>query len=160
MRTATLSFCYDSTGITVVTFFISISFIFNFLFHNLHDKFDRQIIVSNQINQIESWIKHRCCAWVQKRVCHHRDSNSQPRAWCSVPMIRAKCDITQLFRCPYHSSDFKWGLVCNFKSALSYFDDFVLIARANENRIFIHWVCYIALPNNGTFKPRWRHNVQ
>ena len=29
-------------------------FIFNFLFHNSHDKFDRQIIVSNQINQIES----------------------------------------------------------------------------------------------------------
>ena len=43
-----------------------ISFIFNFLFHNSHDKFDRQIIVSNQINQIESWRKCRCCAWVRK----------------------------------------------------------------------------------------------
>ena len=30
------------------------SFIFNFLFHNSHDKFDRQIVISNQINQIES----------------------------------------------------------------------------------------------------------
>ena len=29
------------------------------------------------MNQIESWIKHRCCAWVQKRVCHHRGSNSR-----------------------------------------------------------------------------------
>ena len=28
--------------------------IFNFLFHNSHDKFDRQIIVLNQINQIDS----------------------------------------------------------------------------------------------------------
>ena len=27
---------------------------FHFLFHNSHDKFDRQIIVSNQVNQIES----------------------------------------------------------------------------------------------------------
>ena len=30
------------------------SFIWNFLFHNSHDIFDRQIIVLNQINQIES----------------------------------------------------------------------------------------------------------
>ena len=29
-------------------------FFFNFLFHNSHDKFDGQIIVSNQMNQIES----------------------------------------------------------------------------------------------------------
>ena len=29
------------------------SFIFNFLFHNSHAKFDRQIVVSDQINQIE-----------------------------------------------------------------------------------------------------------
>ena len=27
---------------------------FHFLFHNSHDKFDRQITVSNQINEIES----------------------------------------------------------------------------------------------------------
>ena len=47
------------------------SFIFNFLFHHS---------VSNQINQIESWRKHRCCAWVQKRVCHHKGLNSWPRA--------------------------------------------------------------------------------
>ena len=33
-------------------------------FHNSHDKFDRQIIVSNQINLIESWKKCRCCVWV------------------------------------------------------------------------------------------------
>ena len=33
---------------------LKISFISNFLFHNSHDKFDGQIIVSNQINQIES----------------------------------------------------------------------------------------------------------
>ena len=32
-------------------------FIFNFLFHNSHDKFDWQIILSNQINQTESWKK-------------------------------------------------------------------------------------------------------
>ena len=30
-----------------------ISFIFNFLFHNSHDIFVRQIIVSNHVNQIE-----------------------------------------------------------------------------------------------------------
>ena len=56
------------------------SFIFNFLLHNSHDKFDRQIIVSNQTNQTELWIKHRCCAWVRKRVCRHQGSNSRPRA--------------------------------------------------------------------------------
>ena len=40
----------------IVEFFLKklIQFIFNFLFHKLHDKFDRQIIVSNQINQTES----------------------------------------------------------------------------------------------------------
>ena len=71
-----------------------------FCFTKTHDKFDRKIIESNQINQIESWRKHRCCAWVQKRVCLHWGSNSQPRAWHSEPMFRAKCDTTQLFRCP------------------------------------------------------------
>ena len=30
------------------------SYIFNILFHNSHDKIDRQIMVSNQINPIES----------------------------------------------------------------------------------------------------------
>ena len=30
------------------------NYLFNFLFHNSHDKFDRQIIVLNQINQIDS----------------------------------------------------------------------------------------------------------
>ena len=30
--------------------------------------------------KIESWRKHRCCAWVQKRVCCHRGLNSWPRA--------------------------------------------------------------------------------
>ena len=53
-------------------------FIFNILFHNWHEKFDRQIIVSNETNQIESWIKHRCCAWVQKRVWRQWGSNSLP----------------------------------------------------------------------------------
>ena len=75
-------------------------FFFNFLSHNSHDKFDRQIIVSNQINQIESWRKHRCFAWVQKRVCGHQGFHSRPRTWHSFPMIRAKCDTTQLFRYP------------------------------------------------------------
>ena len=79
-----------------------ISFIFNFLFHNSHDKIERQIIVSNQISQIESWRKCKCCAWVWKRVCHHQGLNSQPRAWHSVLMIRAECDTTQLFRRPRH----------------------------------------------------------
>ena len=37
-----------------------------FLFHNSHDKFDRKIIVSNKINQIESQRKRRSCVWVQK----------------------------------------------------------------------------------------------
>ena len=78
-------------------------FFFNFLFHNSIDKFSRQIIVSNPKNQIESWIKHRCCAWVQKRVCCHQGLNSWPRAWCIVPMIRAECDTTQLFRRPKRS---------------------------------------------------------
>ena len=49
--------------------------------HNSHDKFGRQIIVSNQTNQIESWLKHRCCAWVWKRAWHLRGLNSRPRAW-------------------------------------------------------------------------------
>ena len=83
-----------------VRIFKLIYFIFNFLFHNPHDKFERQIIVSNQTTQIESWRKHRCCAWVWIRVCRHQGSNSQPSAWYSIPMIRAKCDTTQLFRRP------------------------------------------------------------
>ena len=58
--------------------------------------------VSNQINQIESWRKHRCCAWVRERVCHHWGLYLRPRAWRSIPMIRAECDTTQLFRHPYH----------------------------------------------------------
>ena len=77
-----------------------ISFIFNCLFHNSPNKFDRQIIVSNQINQTQSWRKCKCCAGVLKRVSCHRGSNSWPRAWHSVPMFRAKCDSTQLSRCP------------------------------------------------------------
>ena len=76
-----------------------ISFILNFLFRNSHGKFDRQIIVSNQINQIESWQKCRCSAWVRS-VCHHRGSNSWPRVWCRLSMFRAKCDTTQLSRRP------------------------------------------------------------
>ena len=64
-------------------YFFQINF-FPFPFHNSHDKFYRQIIVSNQINQIELWRKRRCCAWVWKSVCHGRGSNSWPRAWCSV----------------------------------------------------------------------------
>ena len=80
-------------------FFINF-FYFQFFFHNSHDKFDRQIIVSNQINQIESWIKHRCCAWVQKIFCLHWGLNSRLRACLSVPKIWAECDTTELFRCP------------------------------------------------------------
>ena len=68
------------------------------MFHNSHDKFDRQIIVSNQTNQIESWRKHTWCAWVWKRVCDPQGSNSWPRAWRSMPMFRAKCDTTQPYR--------------------------------------------------------------
>ena len=82
------------------SFFKNNSFIFNFLFHNSHNIFDRQMIVSNQINQIESWRKHICCTWVQKRVCHNHGSNSLPRAWRTIIMIRAKCDTSQLFSCP------------------------------------------------------------
>ena len=52
------------------------------------------------MNQIESWIKHRCCAGARKRVCCHQGCNSWPRAWRSEPMIRAECDTTQLFRSP------------------------------------------------------------
>ena len=74
--------------------------IFNFLFHNSHDKFDRQIMVLNLMNQIESWRKCRCCDSVWKRVCCPQGVNSWPRAWRSIPMIRAKCDTTQLFRLP------------------------------------------------------------
>ena len=73
-------------------------FIFNS--HDKFDRFDRQIIVLNQIIQIESWRKCRCCAWVWKRVCHHQCLNLQPRAWHRALMVRAECDTTQLFRCP------------------------------------------------------------
>ena len=34
----------------------------------------------------------------KKRVCPHWGSNLRPRAWHSVPVIRAECDTTQLFR--------------------------------------------------------------
>ena len=95
-------------------------FIFNFLFHNSHDKFDRQIIVSNQINQIESWRKHRCFAWVWKRVCHHQGSNSWPRTWCSVLMFRAECDTTQLSR----DIAYSWQY-CNEPSCASYLGCFI-----------------------------------
>ena len=60
-------------------------YFFNFLFHNSHDKFDRQkIIVSNQINQTESCRKCRCFAWVRKRVSCHQGLISRPRAWQSI----------------------------------------------------------------------------
>ena len=95
VENSVLSICNDWI------FFKKNSFIFNFLFHNSNDKFDRKIIVSNQI---ESWLKHICCTWVWKRICSQRGSNSRPRAWCSVPMIRAKCDTTQLFRRPCDDS--------------------------------------------------------
>ena len=63
-------------------------FFFNFLFHNSHEKFDRQTIVSNQINHTESWRMCRCCAWVRKRVCRHQGLKSWPRAWqCSEPSV-------------------------------------------------------------------------
>ena len=55
-----------------------ISFISNLMFHNSRDKFDWQIIVPNQINQIESWRKRRCCSWIRKRLCHHQGLNSRP----------------------------------------------------------------------------------
>ena len=35
-----------------------------------------------------------------KKSFHHRGSNSQPKAWRSVPIIRAEWDTTQLFRHP------------------------------------------------------------
>ena len=52
-------------------------------------QFRWQIIVLNKINQIETWRKRRCFAWVRKRVCHHQGLNSQPMAWCSIWMFRA-----------------------------------------------------------------------
>ena len=57
------------------------SFILNFLFNNSLEKIDRQIIVSNQINQKESWRKDRWCALVLKRICCHQGLNLRPRAW-------------------------------------------------------------------------------
>ena len=64
-------------------------FIFNSLFHNSCDKFDRQILVLNQINQIESWRKHRCCAGSEKEFVVTKAPNSQPRTWHSILMSRA-----------------------------------------------------------------------
>ena len=100
-----LKVTYFKTGKTIwlsCYFFIInfISFIFNFLFHNSHDKFDRQITVSNQINQTDSWRKQRCCAWVQKRVAHHQGLNSWSRALRTLLIFRAKYDTTQLYRHP------------------------------------------------------------
>ena len=53
-------------------------FIFKFLLHNSHDKFDRQKLVSNQMNKIELWKKCWCRAWVLKRVCHHQAQTHSP----------------------------------------------------------------------------------
>ena len=92
-----LRYFWHTIGLVQGIVIIKINF---FYFQFSVSQFTWQIWQTNQTNQIESWIKHRCCAWVQKRVCHHRGSNSRPRAWHSVPMIRAECDTTQLFGRP------------------------------------------------------------
>ena len=48
------SFSHLSRGTNVINIFAYTYGKANFLFHNSHDKFDRQLKVSNQINQIES----------------------------------------------------------------------------------------------------------
>ena len=78
------------------TFFLNI--FLNFLFHNWPMWQPNNSIKSNKPNRIMK--KHRYCAWVQKRVCHHQGLNSRHRAWRSVLMFRAECDATQLSRCP------------------------------------------------------------
>ena len=55
----------------------------------------------------ESWIKHRCCAWVQKRVCCQWGLNSRARACHSVMLIGFKCDTIQLFRHLLYPDHFK-----------------------------------------------------
>ena len=44
------------------------------------------------------------CLGPKKSFCH-QGLNSWPRAWHSIPMIRAKCDTTQLFRRPNYRPD-------------------------------------------------------
>ena len=54
------------TGKYGIIFLKKYIFIFKFLLHNSHDKFDRQKLVSNQMNKIELWKKCWCRAWVLK----------------------------------------------------------------------------------------------
>ena len=51
-----------------------------------------------------------------KRVCCHQGLNSQPRAWRSVLIFRAKCDTTQLSRCSNRKKHFViiCGIFLNF----------------------------------------------
>ena len=41
----------------------------------------------------------RCCAWVQKRVCHHRGVNSRPSTQCT-DLQKSIAKTTQLSRFP------------------------------------------------------------
>ena len=59
-------------------FFFKKSVIFNFLFYNTHDKFDRQIIVSNQINLRESWKSIDVVLWSDKEFVVNK-------AWTHCP---------------------------------------------------------------------------
>ena len=102
----------------------SVIFLINFFYFQFSvSQSTWQIWQTNQTNQIESWIKHRCCAWVRKRVCHHRSSNSWPRAWLSIPMIRAESDTTQLFKHPVTLLFYFWGavLAADIKPVLALF---------------------------------------
>ena len=105
-------------------------FIFNFLFHNAHDKFDRQKSVkSNKPKRIMI-----LCLGTIKSFCHHRDLNSQPRAYHSIKMFSAKYHTTHLSRRPpnnfgivfvqkqfclqntwnHFSRKIRWGDFCKF----------------------------------------------
>ena len=48
--------------------------------------FKQTILILQQIHLESCSGIRRCCSWVRKRVCHHRGSDSRPRAKHSVPL--------------------------------------------------------------------------
>ena len=76
-------------------------FIFIFLIHNSHEKFDKQILVLNQKNQIESWKSVDIVLGSNKEFAITRlKLAAQGMAWHSMTMFRVQSDTTQLSRCP------------------------------------------------------------
>ena len=100
------SFFSPLSNVSICIFFTKqIYFIFNFLFHNSHDQFDRLIII---LNQIESWRKCRCCAWVRKRVCKSISIFNQT-CWCTYTVSDIVIDVVKECQWMQHAAAADWS---------------------------------------------------